>query len=183
MPPTDDAPPFASTVALAAGFALLALLGAIDLAFDLRDGASAHAWIESAVVVLGLGAASIYARRVRDLAREAHELRARTRELASSLETTRAEAARWQRDAADLITGLGAAIDRQLERWELTPAEQEIALLLLKGLSHKEIAGVRGVGETTVRQQARAVYRKAGLAGRHDLAAFFLEDLLSPQRS
>ena len=58
---------------------------------------------------------------------------------------------------------------------------EEVALLLLKGLSHKEIAEVRGVAETTVRQQARALYKKAGLGGRNDLAAFFLEDLLGPQ--
>jgi DNA-binding NarL/FixJ family response regulator len=56
-----------------------------------------------------------------------------------------------------------------------------VALLLLKGLSHKEVAGLREVSETTVRQQARAIYRKAGLSGRHDLAAFFLEDLLGPR--
>ena len=75
---------------------------------------------------------------------------------------------------------LGAAIDQQLERWGLTAAEKEVALLLLKGLSHKEIATARDVAESTVRQQARALYRKAGLGGRHDLAAFFLEDLLGP---
>jgi hypothetical protein len=31
-----------------------------------------------------------------------------------------------------------------------------------------------------VRQHAVAVYRKSGLAGRAELAAFFLEDLLLP---
>ena len=36
-------------------------------------------------------------------------------------------------------------------------------------------------GEATVRQQSTAIYRKAGLDGRHDLAAFFLEDLLAPR--
>ena len=39
---------------------------------------------------------------------------------------------------------------------------------------------MRGAGERTVRQQALAVYAKAGLAGRAELAAFFLEDLLVP---
>ena len=107
----------------------------------------------------------------------AHHARA----LASDLDASRAEAARWRVEASDLISGLGAAIDRQLERWGLTVAEKEIALLLLKGLSHKEIAAVRDVNETTVRQQARAIYRKSGLGGRHDLAAFFLEDLLGPR--
>jgi DNA-binding NarL/FixJ family response regulator len=53
-----------------------------------------------------------------------------------------------------------------------------VALLLLKGLSFKEIAQVRNASERTVRQQALAVYAKSGLGGRAELAAFFLEDLL-----
>ena len=55
-----------------------------------------------------------------------------------------------------------------------------IALLLLKGPSHKAIAAVRQTSEKTVRQQSLAVYRKAGLSGRAELSAFFLEDLLLP---
>jgi hypothetical protein len=41
--------------------------------------------------------------------------------------------------------------------------------------------GAWQIGETTARQQAGAIYRKAGLSGRHELAAFFLEDLLGPR--
>jgi DNA-binding CsgD family transcriptional regulator len=78
------------------------------------------------------------------------------------------------------LAGLGRAIDRQLVRWGLSPAETAIALLLLKGLSLKQIAAMRDVSEATVRQQARGIYRKAGVEGRHDLAAFFLEGLLLP---
>ena len=74
----------------------------------------------------------------------------------------------------------GKLSQRYRERWSLTPAEKEVALLLLKGLSHKEIAQARSITEATARQQARAVYRKAGLSGRNELAAFFLEDLLLP---
>lgn len=55
-----------------------------------------------------------------------------------------------------------------------------MALLLLKGFSHKEVAGLRGPAERTVRQQALAVYRKSNLNGRASLAAYFLEDLLLP---
>ena len=47
-------------------------------------------------------------------------------------------------------------------------------------MSHKDIAEMRAVTEATARQQARAVYKKGGLSGRHDLAAFFLEDLMLP---
>jgi len=71
-------------------------------------------------------------------------------------------------------------MDRQFDRWGLTPAEREVALLQLKGLRHKAIAELRNTSERTVRQQALAIYRKSGLSGRTDLAAFFLEDLLLP---
>ena len=63
----------------------------------------------------------------------------------------------------------------------MTVAEQDVALLLLKGLSVKEIAVIRKTAEKTVRHQAAAIYSKAGVEGRSDLSAFFLEDLLLPQ--
>lgn len=86
-------------------------------------------------------------------------------------------------EAEGLLRGLSDQIERQFEHWELTAAEHEVALLLLKGFRHKEIAGIRGTSERTVRQQAIAIYKKAGIEGRTDLAAFFLEDLLSPSAS
>jgi len=92
-----------------------------------------------------------------------------------------AERDAWRARAESLLRGLGAAIDAQLARWELTPAERETALFLLKGFGHKEIAALLGKSERTVRQHAVAVYRKSGLAGRAELAAFFLEDLLLPE--
>jgi DNA-binding CsgD family transcriptional regulator len=91
-----------------------------------------------------------------------------------------AERDRWRARATRLLQGLGAEIDAQFERWSLTPAERQVALLLLKGLGHKEAASVLGRSERTVRQHAVAVYRKSGLGGRAELAAFFLEDLLLP---
>lgn len=70
------------------------------------------------------------------------------------------------------------AIQEQLEVWEFTPSEKEIALLLLKGLSFEEIANIRAAKEKTVRQQASAIYRKSSLTGRHEFAAWFFEDFL-----
>ena len=96
------------------------------------------------------------------------------------LELARLQGQRWRSDARALLDGLGAAIEAQFTRWNLTEAEREVALLLLKGLSSKEIAQVRAVSERTVREQARSIYAKAGLTGRTALSAFFLEDLLAP---
>ena len=78
-----------------------------------------------------------------------------------------------------LLKGLGQVIDAQLEKWDLSAAEKEIALLLLKGLSHSDIAEIRKTSERTVRQQSLKIYSKAGLKGRSDLAAFFIEDMLA----
>ena len=63
-----------------------------------------------------------------------------------------------------------------------SPSECEVALLFLKGLSSREIADLRGVVDKTIRAQATSIYQKSGLAGRTELSAFFLEDLLTPTR-
>jgi len=90
------------------------------------------------------------------------------------------EARLWQQKHQQQIQGLSQAIEEQMKKWALTESEQEVALLLIKGLSHKEIADARNSAEKTTRAQATAVYQKSGLNGRAELAAFFLEDLLSP---
>jgi DNA-binding NarL/FixJ family response regulator len=100
--------------------------------------------------------------------------------LLQDLEIARAEGTKWRSDMRDLLQGLSRAIDAQFDRWQLTQSEREIALLMLKGLSHREIAIARDSSERTVRQQAQSIYGKANLSGRAALSAFFLEDLLLP---
>ena len=62
---------------------------------------------------------------------------------------------------------------------ELTAAERDVAGLILKGMSLKDIALARDTSAATIRQQAQSVYRKAGLTGRAELSAYFLEDLFN----
>jgi DNA-binding CsgD family transcriptional regulator len=73
---------------------------------------------------------------------------------------------------------LARVLQVQFEEWSLTQTEKEVALLLLKGLSFKEIASVRSTLEKTVRQQASSIYKKAGVSGRHSFSAWFIEDIL-----
>jgi len=73
---------------------------------------------------------------------------------------------------------LALVLKEQFEIWNLTQTEREVAMLLLKGLSFKEIAAVRSTMEKTVRQQASAIYKKANVSGRHAFSAWFIEDLL-----
>lgn len=91
-----------------------------------------------------------------------------------------ADRSAWQARAEQSLQGLGQAIDAQFDTWQLTPAEREVALALLQGLGHKQIAFRTGRSESTVRQHAVAVYGKSGQAGRAELAAFFLGGLMLP---
>ncbi len=98
--------------------------------------------------------------------------------LTRDLRIARAEGAAWRERAQSYLSGLGEEIEKQFEAWQLTAAEREVGLLMLKGFSHPEIAALRGTTEATVRHQARAVYQKASLPGRGAFCAYFLEDLL-----
>jgi len=91
-----------------------------------------------------------------------------------------AEAEKWRLQSKKFLEGLSNAIDDKLTAWKLTESEKEVAFLLLKGLSLKEVADIRGTTEKTARTQSIAIYAKSGLAGRSELSAFFLEDLLLP---
>ena len=92
-----------------------------------------------------------------------------------------AERDRWRANSQEALEGLARAIDAQFDAWALTPAEREVALMLLKGYGHKQIAALTGRGERTVRQHAGVVYQKSGLGGRAELSAFFLRDLMRPE--
>jgi len=163
-------------LAIATGlFVGIAVLMALDLFGDSETGADGgHLLVEGLVMAFAI--AGVVA-----LWRGLRAAEARAARLDVDLETARIEAHRYKGEAAEALRGLGEAIDSQFERWKLTTAEREVGLLLLKGLSHREVAEVRATGEATVRQQALVVYRKSGLRNRADLSAFFLEDLLLPR--
>ena len=172
--PSDDRRPDRRLVL--AGTVLLVAIGGLigaDVWADARAGSSVgHLAVELFVVFLAsVGVTVLWTLYLRG--------RRRNDDLAAELARANDAATRWREEAQEHVAGVSAAIDRQFERWGLTPAEREIALLLLKGLSLKEVAELRGTTERTVRQQSLAIYRKGELAGRAELSAFFLEDLLA----
>jgi DNA-binding CsgD family transcriptional regulator len=85
------------------------------------------------------------------------------------------EKSKTARLAGELLT----VMREQFSQWALSPSENEVALLLIKGLSMKEIADARSVKEKTIRSQATNIYAKSGCTGRHELAAYFIEDLMN----
>lgn len=71
-----------------------------------------------------------------------------------------------------------ALVEERFEQWSLTPAESDVALFALKGLSLAEIARLRDTSPGTVKAQTNAIYRKAGVTGRPQLLSLFVEDLM-----
>lgn len=148
--------------------------GIVDLYLDApASWLTPHVIFEVGLVAFSFGAAVYLWRGWWSAARSLEEAR-------TALEERSVERDAWRASAQSALEGLGRAIDRQFQAWSLTPTEREIALLLLKGHSHKRIANQTGRSERTVRQHSVSVYEKAGLAGRAELAAFFLDDLILP---
>lgn len=155
-------------------FAIIAAGAVIDLIMDQPETwLGPHVLFELMLVAVSLGATAWLGRNWYRSVRSVDQL-----ELL--LEERREERDRWRSSAERLLEGLGRAIDAQFAEWSLTPAEREAAVMMLKGYSHKRIAKQTGRSERTVRQHAVAVYRKSGLSGRSELAAYFLEDLPLP---
>jgi DNA-binding CsgD family transcriptional regulator len=89
---------------------------------------------------------------------------------------------RTQEAEAKLRAASGAFMDLLEERfttWGLTPAERDVALFAIKGMSTAEIAQLRQTSEGTVKAQTAAIYRKAGINGRPQLLSLFIEDMMA----
>ncbi len=89
--------------------------------------------------------------------------------------------ARTARVEEQLRAASGAFMELLEERfgeWGLTPAERDVALFSIKGLSTAEISNLRNTSEGTVKAQTNAIYRKAGVTGRAQLMSLFIDDLM-----
>lgn len=153
---------------------VIAVGGAVDLILDRpTNWFSFHTIYELVLVLAAAGTAAW----LWNQWRSAEEEGARLRRTVSGYE---AEREAWRAREKRALAGFAKAVDDQFTAWRLTPAEREVALQLLKGRSHKEIAAQSGRSERTVRQHAAAAYGKAGVEGRAELGAFFLEGLTLP---
>lgn len=158
--------------------AVLALAGGMTALDRLVDGAPATGadlavdFLDRLVLLLGVWVIATLAIRVAALDRDAERLR-------HEMGLVSLAARNWRQRSRRLLEGLSEAIDAQFRDWGLTPAEADIAGLMLKGVALADIAALRRTSEATIRQQAQSVYRKSGLANRAELAAYFLEDLFT----
>jgi DNA-binding CsgD family transcriptional regulator len=156
-------------------FLFIAVFACFDAVVDYGESdAVAHIMLEVFGAAITLAGVFVLARDRMRIEHEIHVLRTSLGE---------AERTLAQRDEKAHEAGLQLrhAIQQQFSQWSLTESEREVAYLLIKGLSLEEIAAVRDSKPKTVRQHAANVYAKANVRGRHELAAYFLEDLLVPE--
>jgi DNA-binding CsgD family transcriptional regulator len=64
-------------------------------------------------------------------------------------------------------------------KWKLTPSEQEVAMLLVKGFSIAEIAAIRGGAEGTVKAHLNSIYKKSGTGSRGEVLSLLIDPLMA----
>ena len=130
-----------------------------DTASDLSGAAVGMHTIIEAVIAIGLMLGSVFG--IIELRRTHSQLRS-------------------HEDALAVASGaMSDIVAAQFDAWRLSPAEREIGMLALKGFDIAEIAAMRGAAQGTVRAQMTSIYAKSGTSGRHQFAAYFVEDLLA----
>ena len=149
----------------------------MDIVIDVKEGVPlSHIGHEVALFLLAVGAIIWQIRVI--LSKNL-----RINSLNTELLETRKSYQEWKEKTHASAQELGSLIESEFGLWHLSQSEKDVALLLIKGFSMKEIADIRKTHEKTVRQQATSIYKKSGLSGRQELAAFFLEDMLNLPRS
>ncbi|WP_238373410.1 helix-turn-helix transcriptional regulator [Heliomarina baculiformis] len=101
---------------------------------------------------------------IRILVRQLRWLQARNARLSESLSFLREE--------------MDGFVHGKFDEWTLTPAERDIAMYMLKGLSIAEIASARSTAEGTVKAQVSNIFRKTGVASRMELMSLFMDEFL-----
>ncbi len=157
-------------------FGALCVLALFDIYFDFNHGIPfRHIIFEILVFLTGLIGLNYFAIVVSKKYKSQHQ----------TLEALKSDMGKKDRELVTLSNKVKsykeefrAEVENTFKTWHLTKTEVEIAGLLLKGLSLKEIAELRGSNERTVRSQCSSIYKKSKRQSRSQLSSYFLDDLI-----
>jgi len=158
---------------IAATLTTVMVLNSFDVFTDIGLGVPVWHIVEESFIVLISAIGAVY------LIIDIHKSTKKLEQLAETLSDSQLHLKNITEKMKIARKQYSEVIHQQFEDWGLTSGEQQVGMLLLKGLSFKEMAVVRETKEKTIRQQASTIYRKAGLEGRHEFSAWFLEDFLN----
>lgn len=151
---------------------VIILLSVIDIVMDYFDGASnSHMLLEFIVVIFSFFGVAYLINEIRERWNDLDALQ-------EQLGVIHEDLSKSKQQLKNVGSQFGEIINEQFSKWDLSPSEREVAMLLLKGLSFEEITKIRGTKEKTIHQQATSIYKKSNVNGRHEFAAYFYEDFL-----
>jgi len=162
---------------VAACLLLIMVLNTLDVITDISLKVPLWHILEEALIVLFSGSLAGYL--IWDMRRTTKELNS----LSNSLSESEDNVKKITKQFKEIRHQYSEVIQQQFNDWGLSQSEQEVAMLMLKGMNFQEIATIRETKEKTARQQASSIYAKSGLQGRHELSAWFIEDFLSDEKS
>ncbi len=151
---------------------IVIIINTADFLKDIQQGDEwLHIGLEILTVCLSIWGIFMLFRMIKSRREEIAQLNHKVEKVESDLELSHSKLKEIGREYSKYL-------HKQFDDWGFTPSEKEVALILLKGLSFKEMADVRNTKEKTIRQQASAIYKKSNVSGRHEFAAWFFEDML-----
>ena len=153
-------------------FLTISLFLCFDIYEDIQEGASlTHVTEEAFIMLLGfIGVLTLWLKWL--------ITRRENKQISVNFIQLKDDLSHYKDQTRDLSQGIAEKIQAQLDSWQLTKSEKDIALFLLKGLTIREIAEIRNTSEKTIKQHCTNLYSKSNLSGRSELSAFFLEDIL-----
>jgi DNA-binding NarL/FixJ family response regulator len=151
---------------------LIIVLKLADLYTDFNSSAeTSHLFQEISLIILSLG---LFIYLMFDLRRRTKAKQGLIRKLKLSNENIE----ELNQHLKDTKSAFLDVIEAQFELWGLTSTEKKVALFLVKGYTTSEIAELRSKSVKTISHQSSAIYKKAGVNGRNELAALFFETLM-----
>lgn len=99
-------------------------------------------------------------------------------EMLGNIRRLRDEKLRQSNQLKHLREDFDDLVHSKFTAWDLTPAERDVALMLLRGLTVEEISQVRNVSKGTVKVQSHRVMQKADVASRVELMSLFLDEFM-----
>lgn len=76
-----------------------------------------------------------------------------------------------------------SATETLFSQWTLTPAERDVAMLILKGQSVQQIAALRNTAPGTIKAQSSAIFRKTGVTSKTELVCLVMDEFLDVAQS
>lgn len=157
-------------------FLCILLLAAFDIWFDFQHGIPFRYLIfEGLVFFLALVGFNFFLQRFLDGSKQQ---KVRLSSLQKEVDRKDQQLGDLSKKLKSFKEAFAEDVENTFREWEFTKAETQVAGLLLKGLSIKEIATIRNANENTVRSQCTSIYRKSKLANRSQLSSYFFDDLI-----